>query len=117
MSCCGPITVFLTMATTCELATRGGGCPNVKECVEVCRPCYRGIGQILVYCHSAGGGVPFDECMCRFTKGAPCNPSAPPRCPNLWPPQDAGALNGTTTLGTHHVVYLNQTHALIQAFA
>ncbi|KAG4182647.1 hypothetical protein ERO13_A09G056800v2 [Gossypium hirsutum] len=65
----------------CELAVKGGGCPKVKQCAETCRPLYRGIGQITAFCRSAGGGIPFDECMCYFSHGAPCKLPAPPQCP------------------------------------
>lgn len=65
----------------CQLAVKGGGCPEVKQCVETCRPCYRGIGQLTAFCRSAGGGIPFDECMCYFSHGAPCKLPAPPQCP------------------------------------
>ncbi|XWS13676.1 hypothetical protein CRYUN_Cryun36dG0058800 [Craigia yunnanensis] len=46
----------------CQQAVKGGGCPDVSKCVETCRPCYRGVGQITAFCRSAGGGIPFDEC-------------------------------------------------------
>ncbi|XP_039016891.1 uncharacterized protein LOC120147639 isoform X1 [Hibiscus syriacus] len=65
----------------CQLAVKGGGCPEVNRCVETCRPCYRGVGQITAFCRSAGGGIPFDECVCYFSHGAPCNLPAPPQCP------------------------------------
>ncbi|GAV80601.1 hypothetical protein CFOL_v3_24061 [Cephalotus follicularis] len=68
-------------AVGCEVAVRGGGCPDIKKCIETCLPCFRGIGRINAYCRLAGGGIPFDECICRFSKGAPCYPPSPPRCP------------------------------------
>ncbi|KAJ0035960.1 hypothetical protein Pint_24760 [Pistacia integerrima] len=46
----------------CEKATIGGGCPDVSKCVELCRPCYRGVGIIAVFCRAAGGGIPYDQC-------------------------------------------------------
>ncbi|KAJ0093099.1 hypothetical protein Patl1_25312 [Pistacia atlantica] len=79
------LSVF-TAGKGCELAVRGGGCPDVNACVAICEPCYRGIGKIRAFCRSAGGGIPFDECICSFSKGAPCNPPAPPKCPGPWPP-------------------------------
>lgn len=69
----------------CQLAVTGGGCPDVNKCVETCRPCYRGIGRITAFCRPAGGGIPFDECVCAFSRGAPCNPPGPPKCPGSPP--------------------------------
>ncbi|XVF63073.1 hypothetical protein PTKIN_Ptkin09bG0059500 [Pterospermum kingtungense] len=69
----------------CQLAVKGGGCPDVNKCVETCSPCYRGVGQITAFCRPAGGGIPFDECICYFSHGAPCNPPGPPKCPGLPP--------------------------------
>lgn len=83
------------MVAACTQAVIGGGCPDVKQCVEVCRPCYRGIGQISVFCRPAGGGIPVDQCVCSFKSGAPCNPPSPPRCPGKWPPADEISANGT----------------------
>ncbi|GKV42427.1 hypothetical protein SLEP1_g49834 [Rubroshorea leprosula] len=66
----------------CTYAVPGGGCPDVQKCLnDVCRPCYRGVGRIEAVCRAAGGGIPFDECLCIFKNGAPCNPPAPPKCP------------------------------------
>ncbi|KAJ0093098.1 hypothetical protein Patl1_25313 [Pistacia atlantica] len=79
----------------CEKATIGGGCPDVSKCVELCRPCYRGVGIIAVFCRAAGGGIPYDQCICSFKRGAPCDPPAPPRCPALWSPPVENTLNGT----------------------
>uniref|UniRef100_A0A2N9F5P5 Uncharacterized protein n=1 Tax=Fagus sylvatica TaxID=28930 RepID=A0A2N9F5P5_FAGSY len=77
----------------CELAVIGGGCPDYNACVETCRPCFRGIGSVAVYCRPAGGGIPYDQCVCRMKHGAPCDPPAPPQCPRPWPPHAATASN------------------------
>ncbi|GAY58336.1 hypothetical protein CUMW_186290 [Citrus unshiu] len=71
----------------CEVTVRGGGCPgDVEECVKLCGPCWRRIGKVTAFCRSAGGGIPFDECVCSFSDGAPCPPPDPPRCPGPWSP-------------------------------
>lgn len=84
-----------TVNAKCQLAVIGGGCPDTRACLETCRPCYRGYGIISVFCRPAGGGIPFDECICEFKKGAPCNPIGPPRCPK---PPAARFINETSTV-------------------
>lgn len=78
------------VADGCMVAVIGGGCPNPAACVETCRPCYKGIGEVKAFCRPAGGGIPYDQCICSFAKGAPCNP---PGCPKSPPyvnsPQDS----------------------------
>ncbi|KAL5785594.1 hypothetical protein ACOSQ2_007986 [Xanthoceras sorbifolium] len=93
--CASVETMVRKAEADCEKATVGGGCPNVKECVETCRPCYRGVGVVRVYCLAAGGGFPYARCVCSFYKGAPCNPPAPPSCPRPWHGADHVALNKT----------------------
>lgn len=93
--------VRVDAANACELAVRGGGCPDdVQECIKLCGPCSRGIGKIVAFCRPAGGGVPFDECVCSFTEGAPCPPPGPPRCPGPWQPPPASNAE----------ISFNQTH-------
>ena len=69
--CCGFACVAtITMVPKvngCEIAVIGGGCPDIKACLETCRPCYRGVGMVNVYCLPAGGGIPFDQCICRMS--------------------------------------------------
>ncbi|KAH9703946.1 putative ribosomal large subunit pseudouridine synthase SVR1 [Citrus sinensis] len=92
---------IFTSANACELAVRGGGCPDdVQECIKLCGPCFRGIGKVVAFCRPAGGGVPFDECVCSFTEGAPCPPPGPPRCPGPWQPPPASNAE----------ISFNQTH-------
>ncbi|KAJ6898758.1 hypothetical protein NC652_025320 [Populus alba x Populus x berolinensis] len=79
------------------LSTIGGGCPDKRQCLEICRPCYRGYGIIEAYCVGPGGPFPYWECRCAFKKGAPCPPPGPPQCPGRWPPPltNSTTLNGT----------------------
>ncbi|KAG4910401.1 hypothetical protein JHK82_056427 [Glycine max] len=91
-------TSVISKGNSCELSVIGGGCPDLKECTETCRPCYRGIGEVHAYCVPASGGIPYDQCVCRMMNGAPCNPAGPPICPRPWPP--------TATIATNH----SQTH-------
>ncbi|KAI4317870.1 hypothetical protein L6164_025701 [Bauhinia variegata] len=91
-----------TMVSGCQQAVIGGGCPDLSQCMETCRPCYRGIGEVHVFCRPAGGGILFDECVCSMEKGAPCNPPGPPQCPRPWPPPATSATNLTETLQHHH---------------
>lgn len=52
-----------------------------------------GVGEIHAYCRPAGGGVPFNECVCSMQKGASCNVTRPPQCPRPWPPPSSGDSN------------------------
>jgi hypothetical protein len=83
-----------TAKANCELAVIGGGCPNLNECMLTCQPCYRGVGRITAFCRPAGGGIPFDQCICSFKKGAPCSPKGPPKCPR--PPATILYINQTS---------------------
>ncbi|KAI6691087.1 hypothetical protein NL676_027915 [Syzygium grande] len=65
----------------CSIAVVGGGCPDHEKCRETCIPCWRGVGQIASYCRPAGGGIPYDQCICDFKNGAPCPPPGLPKCP------------------------------------
>ncbi|KAI9196753.1 hypothetical protein LWI28_026729 [Acer negundo] len=95
----GPLKIMVPKAEgACEKATIGGGCPDVKQCEEICFPCYRGIGIVRAYCIAPGGDIPYAQCICTFLHGAPCEPPAPPRCPALWPPPSHLALNKTLLL-------------------
>lgn len=76
------------------LSTIGGGCPDKYTCLEVCRPCYRGVGKVLAYCVGPSGPTPYWECRCAFHDGAPCPPPPPPQCPGRWP----SSANSTITL-------------------
>ncbi|KAL4642328.1 hypothetical protein ACB092_02G008400, partial [Castanea dentata] len=78
--CVATITV-VPKVNGCEIAVISGGCPDIKTCLVTCRPCYRGVGMVNVYCGPAGGGIPFDQCICRISRGAPCSPVGPPHCP------------------------------------
>ncbi|KAG5236572.1 vicilin GC72-A [Salix suchowensis] len=76
------------------LSRIGGGCPDRQQCLETCRPCYRGYGIIYAFCVGPSGPLPYWECRCSFHKGAPCPPPGPPQCPGRWP----RALTNSTTL-------------------
>uniref|UniRef100_A0A6N2MUU8 Defensin-like protein n=1 Tax=Salix viminalis TaxID=40686 RepID=A0A6N2MUU8_SALVM len=54
------------------LSTIGGGCPDKQQCLETCRPCYRGYGIVYAFCVGPSGPLPYWECRCSFHKGAPC---------------------------------------------
>ena len=79
--------------STSTLAVIGGGCPDPEKCRETCIPCYRRIGHITAFCRPAGGGIPFDECVCDFTGGARCDPTSGPHCPK--PPSTSNYFNLT----------------------
>ncbi|KAK4758429.1 hypothetical protein SAY87_019730 [Trapa incisa] len=73
----------LAVAESCTVSVIGGGCPNLAACTETCRPCYIGNGQIRAFCQPAGGGIPYDQCICSFYEGAPCIPRGCPKQPPL----------------------------------
>ena len=82
----------------CELATIGGGCPDILKCKETCLPCFQGVGEVSFYCRPANAAIPYDECVCSMSKGAPCNV---PGCPKPWnppSPSSEGNVNGTVLL-------------------
>ena len=84
---------MIPMASACQLAVIGGGCPDPEKCRETCIPCYRRIGHITAFCRPVGGGIPFDECVCDFTGGARCDPTSGPHCPK--PPSTSNYFNLT----------------------
>ncbi|PON80017.1 hypothetical protein PanWU01x14_004670 [Parasponia andersonii] len=106
-------TAILHFVGGCSLAVLGGGCPNITACRMTCAPCYRGVGRVAPYCRAAGVGIPFESCVCSFSRGAPCPPRGPPRCPNTQAEATASFLISNTT---HHVyrklkcMYLNKDH-------
>ncbi|XP_060181360.1 uncharacterized protein LOC132610970 [Lycium barbarum] len=67
----------------CYVDAITGGCPNLMECVETCRPCYREIGKVYPTCikPDPSSGILYWRCRCVMTDGAPCPPRAPPHCP------------------------------------
>uniref|UniRef100_A0A2C9UDJ3 Uncharacterized protein n=1 Tax=Manihot esculenta TaxID=3983 RepID=A0A2C9UDJ3_MANES len=73
------------------VSTIGGGCPDKSQCLETCRPCFRGVGHVVAYCVGPDGPFPYWECRCAFHNNAPCPPLPPPRCPRLWPPPAASS--------------------------
>ncbi|WCJ23824.1 hypothetical protein M5689_005827 [Euphorbia peplus] len=84
-------------SNSCDyLSILGGGCPNVNECMDTCRPCYRGIGKVIADCAAPSRPFrPYWECRCYFTKGAPCPPHGPPKCPKKWPSSSSVNQNHT----------------------
>ncbi|GMN46736.1 hypothetical protein TIFTF001_015931 [Ficus carica] len=87
-------TAMVPLVGACYVSVVGGGCPNVAACRQTCSPCYRGVGRVAAYCRAAGGGIPYESCVCSFSGGAPCPPPGPPRCPN--PPAGAAILTNET---------------------
>jgi len=95
----------MSVGKSCVLSRIGGGCPDKVKCMQTCRPCYVGIGQVHYYCRHGASPMLYETCVCEMVNGAPCQV---PGCPGNTPPAAAlGAAYDTNSTEPHFMKYLN----------
>lgn len=57
----------------CYLEVRSDDC-DYRKCLEICRPCYIGIGLMAPSCIAPSGPTDYWRCRCTFYNDAPCPP-------------------------------------------
>ncbi|GMH09335.1 hypothetical protein Nepgr_011176 [Nepenthes gracilis] len=99
------VNVGVAKAQCSYLSAAPGGCPDIKACIDTCRPCYVGTGRIIAQCFEPGGGFPLWRCLCFFKEGAPCPPPpGSPACPRP-PPAAAASISAPHFAGAIPPVY------------